>query len=122
MGKSKAAKKRQQETVQQPTPPTQDDAADDSDVDIIMDNEPEKDEAEEELERLVFGDEAGFREGLRDLGSEDEDQDEDAGEGAVRTGLEGLDDADVGHILCNTFMCPIAETVVAFLHRRRTGR
>ena len=122
MGKSKAAKKRQQETVQQPTPPTQDDAADDSDVDIIMDNEPEKDEAEEELERLVFGDEAGFREGLRDLGSEDEDQDEDAGEGAVRTGLEGLDDADVGHILCNTFMCPIAEIGVAFLHRRRTGR
>lgn len=122
MGKSKAAKKHQQQSVQQPTPPTQDEAVDESDVDIIMDSEAEKDEAEAELERLVFGDEAGFREGLRDLGSEDEDRDEDAGEGAVRTGLEGLDDADVGQILRNLSAVQHAETTVAFLHRRRARR
>ncbi|KAI9834929.1 MAG: hypothetical protein M1819_002652 [Sarea resinae] len=61
----------------------------------------EKDEVELELEKLVFGDEAGFLEGLKthpsgeleDLsqgGSEVEDQtDEEAG------GLEGVDDADL---------------------------
>ena len=62
----------------------------------------EKDEVEEELERLVFGDSAGFREGVRNFtagaqqtkGSKQdglgEEQDRDEG------GLEGLADADVG--------------------------
>lgn len=69
-----------------------DDASDD--VDIIMHEEIEKDETEEELERLVFGDSAGFRAGLEDFGQEVEanEQDEEA-EGI--TGLEGLDDAQL---------------------------
>ncbi|KAF2800606.1 WD40 repeat-like protein [Melanomma pulvis-pyrius CBS 109.77] len=40
----------------------------DEDEDITMDTEddiPEKDESEEELERLVFGDSAGFKEGIK---------------------------------------------------------
>ncbi|KAF2766544.1 WD40 repeat-like protein [Teratosphaeria nubilosa] len=54
-----------------------------------MDGELEKDETEIELERLVFGDSAGFREGLRVAEKEDEvDVDEDGD-----TGFEGLDDA-----------------------------
>jgi U3 small nucleolar RNA-associated protein 18 len=62
------------------------------------DGEPEIiDEDELELERLVFGDSAGFREGLKgftgDKAQRDEvavDSLEDSG-----TGLEGLDDAEV---------------------------
>lgn len=85
--------------VQQPTPPTQDeDASDGSDVEITMERDPdEKDATEQELERLVFGDSAGFREGLRDFAVEEEEgSEEDVEESAAETGLEGLDDADVG--------------------------
>lgn len=70
---------------------------DGSDVDIDVGSAPEeKDETEEELEQLVFGDSAGFREGLKNFRqaatTEDED-DQDV------TGLEGLDDGDVGQAL-----------------------
>ena len=68
-------------------------AEDDSEEEYESDEEPEKDEAEEELEHLVFGDSAGFRDHLRHFshkGAKDSEEDQDA------TGLEGLDDADVG--------------------------
>jgi U3 small nucleolar RNA-associated protein 18 len=50
-----------------------DDNDDDESVDVKMDQDddvPEKDDSEEELERLVFGDTAGFREGLRSFALE----------------------------------------------------
>jgi hypothetical protein len=98
---AKAAKKVVEEEVQQPTPPIHDEIESESDVDFIMgddDDEPEeKDDEEEELERLVFGDNAGFREGLKDFTLDGED--DDTLEGAGRTGLEGMDDAAVGHVL-----------------------
>lgn len=58
------------------------------------DLDDEKSETEQELERLVFGDSAGFREGLRDFRIEDEDEEE----AEPSSGLAGLDDADVGHM------------------------
>lgn len=64
-----------------------------SDVEFELDAEPEKSEGEEELERLVFGDTAGFKENLKSSAlakAESEDSDDGI------TGLEGLDDADVG--------------------------
>lgn len=104
MAKSKQSKiAKKQETVQQPTPSSydeddeQDDESDvESDVEIeVGDGELEKDEAEEELERLVFGDSSGWREGLRDSApGEGEEQEQDDG----TTGLEGLDNAQVGQI------------------------
>ena len=65
----------------------------DSEVESDTGSQLEKDETEEELEHLVFGDSAGFRERLRSFPQED------AAEGADDeniTGLEGLDDAEVG--------------------------
>lgn len=88
---------------QQKSAPTESDEEDepetaDHDVDMngIMDDddddEMEKDDVEEELERLVFGDSAGFREGLRDFGGAAVDDDtEDAQDG----GLEGIADNDL---------------------------
>ena len=64
-----------------------------SEVESDADSELEKDEAEEELEHLVFGDSAGFRERLRSFPQEDTAAGEDD---ENITGLEGLDDAQVG--------------------------
>jgi U3 small nucleolar RNA-associated protein 18 len=97
MAKSKQAKasKKQEETVQQPTPPVVQEESDaGSDVEFVTDGDMEKDEAEEELERLVFGDSEGFREGLKDFKLNDEDA-EEGEDGDAQGGLEGLDDADV---------------------------
>jgi U3 small nucleolar RNA-associated protein 18 len=96
MAKSKQAKatKKHEETVQQPTPPAQEESDAGSDVEFVTNGDLEKDEAEEELERLVFGDSEGFREGLKDFKLNDEDVEEDEGSDA-QGGLEGLDDADV---------------------------
>lgn len=60
------------------------------------DEESDKDDGEIELERLVFGDSAGFREGLKAsaLARRDEVEDDEQ-----TTGLDGLDDADVGQAL-----------------------
>ena len=65
----------------------------------------EKDEVEEELERLVFGDEDGFKRGLKlqpqhGLESASEEEEERGreiveGDDSVDEGLEGVDDADV---------------------------
>ncbi|KAK3710961.1 U3 snoRNP protein [Vermiconidia calcicola] len=63
-----------------------------SDVEFELDGEPEKDETEEELEHLVFGDSAGFREGLKKFRQGEQKEEEETLAG---TGLEGLDDADL---------------------------
>lgn len=64
-----------------------------SDVEFNVESEPEKDETEEELEHLVFGDSAGFRERLKSFPQQEISVGAEDLEG---TGLEGLDDADVG--------------------------
>jgi len=80
--------------------PTALQALDEQDEDMDIESEVdagelEKDETEVELERLIFGDSAGFRDGLKDVALVDEEDEEDTGAG----GLEGLDDADVGQAL-----------------------
>lgn len=83
--------------VQQPTPPTMDEDDDESNVEFKLDGEAEKDETEQELERLVFGDSAAFRDGLKDFALDEQaSEEEDEEETAPQTGLAGLDDADVG--------------------------
>jgi len=96
MAKSKQAKatKKQEEIVQQPTPPALEESDAGSDVEFVTNGDMEKDEAEEELERLVFGDSEGFREGLKDFRLNDE-EDEEGEDSDAQGGLEGLDDADV---------------------------
>jgi U3 small nucleolar RNA-associated protein 18 len=86
----------------QPTSPAQDereqDGSDKESVDIM-----EKDEDEQELEKLVLGDEAGFMAHLDhgDAGYEDEDLEEEEDLEAevgldVEEILEDVDDAEVG--------------------------
>ena len=58
-----------------------------------------KDEAEEELDRLVLGDSAGFLDNLRgqmDLDEESSDDERGGADLEGDAGLEGVDDADVG--------------------------
>lgn len=58
----------------------------------------EKDEEEEELDRLVFGDGAGFKSMLgqgMEVDSEDKDGDNGVEEDGSEAGLEHVDDADV---------------------------
>lgn len=108
MAKSKQAKaaRKQEETVQQPTPPAQEGSEEGSDVEFVTEAELEKDEAEEELERLVFGDSEGFREGLRDFKLDDDEAEED-GNDSDASGLEGMDDADVSFPLhMRSFLTP----------------
>ena len=94
MAKSKSKSKAVvAETVQQPTPPMQDE--EDSDIDIEVDGVGEKDETEQELERLVFGDSAGFREGLRDFAL-DQQEAESEEDNHSEAEIQELDDADVG--------------------------
>lgn len=70
---------------------------DNSDFKIDIDNEIGKDESEEELEHLVFGDSKGFGSGLKTfLAEKDRQVDDNAQFG---TGLEGLNDAEVGQAL-----------------------
>lgn len=87
--------------LQQPTPPAQDeheqDDSDNESLDIM-----EKDDDEQELDRLVLGDEAGFMAQLDHEGTEDEgDELEESGLEAevglddVEGNLEGVDDAEV---------------------------
>ncbi|GAB7365044.1 hypothetical protein MBLNU230_g5825t1 [Neophaeotheca triangularis] len=98
---NKAPKVDRREPVHQPASPIQDEVQEDSDVDVADaddqesdGSELEKDAAEEELEHLVFGDSAGFREGLRDFGlTEEEEFETEEGAGNDTTDLAGLDDA-----------------------------
>jgi len=91
-------KSKRADAAQQPTPPTHDEMEEESDVEIIVDEQPEKDETELELENLVFGDSAGFREGLKGfaLDEQEDGEGEEHEEASLTDGLEGLDDADVG--------------------------
>ncbi|MCJ1419614.1 hypothetical protein MMC32_005969 [Xylographa parallela] len=106
---------------QQPTPPTQDEFSDDyraSDEGETM----EKDETELELEKLVFGDDAGFREGLKlyrndtvdsiEEGSEDDVVDNSAGK--VEEGdLDAVDDADLFFIDSGPTINPDQDLILA---------
>ena len=83
--------------IQQPTSPTQGGMSESYDG-FPSDGMAEKDEFELELERRVFGDDAGFlesltsyRQGEAALGSESADE----GLQRAEDDLEGLDDADV---------------------------
>ncbi|MCJ1384781.1 hypothetical protein MMC17_007899 [Xylographa soralifera] len=88
---------------QQPTPPTQDELSDGYDA-SGNGEAMEKDETELELEKLVFGDDAGFREGLKlyrndtvdpiEEGSE-EDVAVDSAEEVEEGDLDAVDDADL---------------------------
>ena len=89
--------------VQQPTPPTQDEQSDDLRM-ADHDDAVEKDDTELELEKLVFGDNAGFQEGLKSYGQRDIDLDSSGAEDESKAGgqavgaeeeLEAVDDADV---------------------------
>lgn len=98
--------KKKAEIRQQPTPPTQDELSDGLNA-LEHDDPMEKDETELELEKLVFGDDEGFREGLRSyrqdvgyLGSgRDDDGREDDMDGPYseteEQDLDALEDADV---------------------------
>ena len=99
------------ETIQQPAPPTQDDSSDAEDH-LESDDPMEKDQTEVELEKLVFGDDAGFLEGLKSHRQEvarlDVDQLEEVGEGKDTSadedeGLEGIADADVKSFVSTTY-------------------
>lgn len=83
--------------LQQPTPPTQDDSSD-SYNGFESDDPAAKSDTELELEKLVFGDDAGFKEGLRsykrDRAVLSPESDEEHLRGEVED-LGGLDDADV---------------------------
>lgn len=76
-------------SIRQPTPSDDEDKSS-SDVDFVLDGEIEKDDTEKELERLVFGDAAGVKNGFKDFSLLDEELDP-----IGQTGLEGLADADV---------------------------
>jgi hypothetical protein len=76
----------------------------DDDVLSSEESEEEKDETELELEKLVFGDDAGFREALKsqageELDSSDGDSSDrdggDIGEEADEAGLDGIEDEAV---------------------------
>lgn len=90
------------EAIQQPTPPNRDESSDGEDH-FDSDDPMEKDETEVELEKLVFGDDAGFLEGLRSHGqeiarsdfSELEESEDVKGDDREDEGLEGFADADV---------------------------
>ena len=68
----------------------------------------EKDATELELEKLLFGDETGFREGLKSYRDDDEnigilqseDRDKDAFHEEEEADLEALNDNDVHILLC----------------------
>lgn len=81
------------------------DEHDESDVEFQLDGETRKSEDEEELERLVFGDATGFQRGLKDFKNRELDVRESADE---NTGLEGLEDADVGEELSDRHVQPVA--------------
>lgn len=78
---------------EQNIPSLDDNENDNSDIEFDLDEEEKKSETEEELERIIFGDNAGFRERLKSSALEKEDQ-----EGSIdeATGLEALADSDVG--------------------------
>lgn len=82
--------------------PAQDETSEESEAEFNMETQQasdsdvdEKDEAEEELERAVFGDSSGFREGLKNFGAAEDEEDEEVDYEAAEGGLEGMADADL---------------------------
>lgn len=122
---------RKRQKAGKPSQPVHDDP--DSDHSEVNSNDPmEKDEVEEELERLVFGDEDGFKRGLQlqtqpgldDASGEDEEEEPEIPDGNDHSdeGLEGIDDADVGgSVICNAGRRLIALNSYSSstLHRQR---
>ncbi|MCJ1287700.1 hypothetical protein MMC26_007052 [Xylographa opegraphella] len=106
---------------QQPTPPTQDELSDG--YGASEDGEAmEKDETELELEKLVFGDDAGFREGLKlyrndtvDLTKERSEEDVVIGgtEEVAEGDLDAVDDADLFFIDSGPSINPNQELILA---------
>ena len=91
------------EVRQQPTPPTHDELSD-APGDFEGEDLIEKDKTELELEKLVFGDNVGFREGLKSYKDEDGGlelsramggEEEEAVEVEEEVDLEALNDTDV---------------------------
>lgn len=85
---------------QQPGTESEDSDLEQDDYQIQHDDDmsvDEKSEGEEELERAVFGDSVGFREGLRNFGVAEEEADSDAADEDGESGepLEGMADADL---------------------------
>lgn len=99
MSKSDALTAKRRAGEEQNTRHADDQVDADFEVEFELDGEPEKSETEEELERLVFGDSAGFRRSLKDSALEQANWEESADEETV---LEGLDDADVGLALSDS--------------------
>ncbi|KAI9812032.1 MAG: hypothetical protein M1827_004924 [Pycnora praestabilis] len=96
------------EAAQQPTPPIQDEFEEQGESGAESHDPMEKDDVEEKLEKLVFGDDAGFQDRIRehsgyDLSSASEVEENHGDEGAVEgkgpeggeDGIEGVDDADL---------------------------
>ena len=92
------------EARQQPTPSTHDELSEEADS-LVQDNPMEKDQTELELEKLVFGDDKGFREGLGSYEWENGDVENGMGSAKENTASEdgvaeeqdfnALEDADV---------------------------
>ncbi len=97
--------------IQQPTPPTQEGEETDGLVYGPNDDPNEKDDTELELEKLLFGDDKGFQEGIQEH-SKGDDEDEDLepskddtfalneAESGAEDGIQDVDDADVGNQFC----------------------
>ncbi|MCJ1474102.1 hypothetical protein MMC13_002760 [Lambiella insularis] len=112
-GKKKAASR------QQPTPTTQDELSDQRSGGSENGNTMEKDQTELELEKLVFGDDDGFREGLKlyrheNAGSAEHEVEEDIvpTEAAAdkEKDLDAVDDADLFFIDSGPSMSHAPET------------
>ncbi|MCJ1395192.1 hypothetical protein MMC18_008075 [Xylographa bjoerkii] len=106
---------------QQPTPSTQDELSD-GDGPSNHGEAMEKDETELELEKLVFGDDAGFREGLKLYRNDTADSIEDGSEGDVAVGsveevedgdLDAVDDADLFFIDSGPSINPNQDLIIA---------
>jgi len=99
---------RKSQNTEQPSRPAPNDPDDDH-RDGNSNDPMEKDEVEEELERLVFGDEGGFKRGLElhtqqsleEASEKDEEQGPKTlnGDNSQEEGLGGVDDADVSEEL-----------------------
>ncbi|KAI9712423.1 MAG: hypothetical protein M1820_001636 [Bogoriella megaspora] len=78
MATTRRKNKAEDEIFQEPTPPSQDEVGDaPDDEEMFADSDGEKDTDEEELERLVFGDSAGFRDSVKNFNAiESTDEDE----------------------------------------------
>ena len=95
------ARKSKNQVLQPPTPPSQDEDVVLPDFEQERGVDVEKDETERELERLVFGDAADFREAIQSFKHHEGDIKDTSVEVGIpekeddEAGLEGVSDADV---------------------------